>query len=311
MKTAEGKIFNNRPAAEVIDYLKSNTYNYYTVSPRDLQIINDDSWLYLRINSTQPKTLKLRTSFLQKLLRWYNLPRDFNEKISEDLLLKLLNELLNKIKSYEVNIKTENNEALTITSMLFTEFKDLEVYELIKDLNIKSISRNDLMTRFYTEKKTEAAPVEGDFCGFGFDIVNSETGFSTLSFNHFILRYVCKNGATTPINIYDAKKYHYSESRQSLSQFLNEQKNYSQKSREKLILAMKRSNDIASITVKNTAITRMNYILGGWKGNELMKGFDWNKSKYELFNFITHNAKTYKINERYQLERLAGEIILN
>ena len=311
MKTAEGKIFDNQPAEEVIDFLKSNTYNYYTVSPRDLQLINDNSWLYLRINQKQPKTLKLRTSFLKKLLRWYNLPNDLAEKLTEDLFLKMLNELLNKIKSYEVSIKTENNEALTITSMLFTELKDLEVYELIKDLNVKSISRNDLMTRFYTEKKTVAAPVKGDFCGFGFDVVNSETGFSSLSFNHFILRYVCRNGATAPINIYDAKKNHYDESRQSLSQFLNEQKNHSLKSREKLILAMKQSNDVASIKFKNSAITRLNYIIGSWKGNEYMKGFDWQKSKYELFNFVTHRAKDYEINQRYQLERLAGEIILN
>jgi hypothetical protein len=311
MKTAEGKIFDNRPAEEVIDFLKSNTYNYYTVSPRDLQLITDDSWLYLRINLKQSKTLKLRTSFLKKLLRWHNLPNDLAEKLTEDLFLKMLNELLNKIKSREVSIKTENDEALTITSMLFTEFKDLEVYEFIKNLNIKSISRNDLMTRFYTEKKIEAAPVEGDFCGFGFDVVNSETGFSPLSFDHFILRYICRNGAAAPINIYDAKKYHYEETRKTLSQFLNEQMNNSQKSREKLILALKQSNDIAGITAKNTTITRLNYVLGNWKGNELMKGFDWSNSTYELFNFITHNAKTYKINERYQLERLAGEIILN
>lgn len=311
MKTAEGKIFNNRPAEEVIDFLKSNTYNYYTVSPKDLQIMNEDSWLYLRINSKQPKTLKLRTSFVQKLSRWHNLPRDLNEKLSEDLFLKMLNELLNKINSREVSIKTENDEALTITSMLYTEFKDLEVYDLIKELEIKSISRNDFMTRFYTAKKSEADPVAGDFCGFGFDIINSETGFSALSFNHYILRYTCRNGATTPINIYDARKYHYCETGQSLSQFLNEQKNRSLKSREKLILAMKQSDDLPSMKFKNSTITRLNYILGNWKGNDFMKGFDWQKSKYELFNFVSHNAKSFEINKRYQLEILAGEIILN
>jgi len=311
MKTAEGKIFKNRQAEEVIDFLKSTPHTYYSASPREMELILDDSFLLLRIKQKQPNTFKLRTSFLHKLLRWHNLPEDIVEKLSEDLLIKMLNELLTQIKSYEVNIKVENDEALTITSNLYTEFKDLEVYELIKDLDIKSISRNDFMTRFYTAKKTEAAPVEGDFCGFGFDVINSETGFSTLSFNHFILRYVCRNGATAPINIYNAKKYHYSESSQSLAQFLNEQKNYSQKSRERLILAMKQSDDVPSVKNINNTITRLNYILGNWKGNNFMKGFDWQKSKYELFNFVTHNAKNHEINKRYQLERLAGEIILN
>lgn len=311
MKTAEGKIFNNKPAEEVIDFLKSNTYNYYTVSPRDLQLIKDDSWLHLRINSKQPKTLKLRNSFLQKLCGWYNLPSDINEKLSEDLFLKMLNELLHKINSREVNVKVEDNEALTIHSLRYTEFKYLEVFELTKDLNVKSISRNEFMTRFYTSKKYEADPVVGDFCGFGFDIINSETGFSALSFNHFILRYVCRNGATASINIYDAKKNHYSESSQSLAQFLNEQKKYSQKSREKLILAMRQSNDVASVKFKYSTITRLNYVLGSWKGNEFMKGFDWQKSKSELFNFVTRKVKNHEINKCYQLERLAGEIILN
>lgn len=311
MKTAEGKIFQNRPVEEVIDFLKSTPHTYYFASPREMELILDDSFLLLRIKQKQPKTFKLRTSFLHKLLRWHNLPENIIEKLSEDLLLRMLNELLRQIKSYQVNIKVENDEALTITSNLYTEFKDLEVYELIKELDIKSISRNDFMTRFYTAKKSEADPVEGDFCGFGFDIINSETGFSALSFNHFILRYTCSNGATAPINIYDAQKYHFSESSQSLSLFLNEQKNHSLKSRERLILAMKHSDDTPSIKNKNSAVTRLNYILGSWKGNDFMKGFDWQKSKYELFNFVTHNAKNHEINKRYQLERLAGEIILN
>lgn len=311
MKTAEGKIFKNKSADEVIDFLKSAPHTYYSASPRELEIIYDDTFLFLRMKQKQPKTFKLRTSFLHKLLRWHNLSENIVEKLSDDLLLRMLNELLAQIKSYQVNIKVENDEVLTITSNLYTEFKDLEVYELIKELDIKSISRDDYFTRFYTDKKSEADPVKGDFCGFGFDIINSETGFSALSFNHFILRYVCRNGATAPINIYDAKKYHFSESSKSLAQFLNEQKNHSLKSREKLILAMKQSDDVPSITFKNSTITRLNYLLGNWKGNDFMKGFDWQKSKYELFNFVTHNAKNFEINKRYQLERLAGEIIMN
>lgn len=311
MKTAEGKIFNNRPADEVIDFLKSNPHRYYTVSPRELEIVSDNSTLLLRIKQKQPCIFKLRTSFLHKLLKWYNLPINILEKLSEDFLIRMLNELLSQIKSYKVNIKVENDEALTITSELYTEFKDLEVYELIKGLEIKSISRNDFITRFYTGKKSETAPLVDDFYGFGFDIINSETGFSALSFNHYILRYTCRNGATAPINIYDTKKYHYCETRQSISQFLNEQINRSLKSREKLILAIKQSDDFPSIKFKSSTSAKLNYIFGNWKGSEFWKGFDWNKSMYELFNFVTHRAKNYSINQRYQLERLAGEIILN
>jgi len=311
MKTKEGKIFDRKPTAEVIDQIRSNTNCSYTISPRSLEMVADNNFLFLSFGEENKLRVPVRKSFLKKLLRWHKMPEDLNNILPDDLFLKVVNELLHKIKSREVNVKLENNEALTITSQLFTEFKDLEVFDLIKNLDIKCISRNDYMTRFYTDKKEETAPAEGDFCGFGFDIVNSETGFSSLSFNHFILRYVCKNGATTPINIYDAKKYHYSETNESLSKFLNTQLNYSDYSRKQLIQFLKRSNDLEAIKFKSNTIMRLNYTLGGWQGNEFMKDFVWQNSKYDLFNFITHKAKVFEITKRYQLERLAGEIILN
>ena len=40
-------------------------------------------------------------------------------------------------------------EALTITSQLYSEITNLEVFELIKPLGITKISRNDFITRFY------------------------------------------------------------------------------------------------------------------------------------------------------------------
>jgi hypothetical protein len=56
---------------------------------------------------------------------------------------------------------------------------------------------------------------------------------------------------------------------------------------------------------------KLNYTLGGWQGNEFLKDFNWQNSKYDLFNFITDKAKSFEITKRYQFERLAGEIILN
>ena len=311
MKTIEGKIFSLSPASEVIDHIQSNIYSNVTISPKELELVSDNNFLHLQLKSENRNRVPVRTSFLKKLLRWHKMPENLNNLLPDDLFLKVINELLFKIKSWEVNIKMENNEALTITSQLFTEFKDLAVYELIEELNIKSISRNDYMTRFYTDEIEEVAPVANDFCGFGFDIVNSETGFSSLSFNHFILRYICINGATTPINVYDAKKYHYSETNESLAKFLNIQMNNSDESRKRLIQFLKRSNDLEAIKVKNNIMSRLNFTLGGWKAEDFMKGFDWRTSKYNLFNFVTDKAKSFEITKRYQLERVAGELIIN
>jgi hypothetical protein len=99
------------------------------------------------------------------------------------------------------------------------------------------------MTRFYTEKKDEANPVEGDYCGFGMDIINSETGFPAISVNHFILRYVCKNGATAPINIFETKRNHYNQINGALERFLNNQVELAPSSRKRLIKPIKISKD--------------------------------------------------------------------
>jgi hypothetical protein len=311
MITIKGKTFDKKPAKEVIDYLRSNKYQNYWVSPRSLELLEENNLLFLQINLKNKIRVPIRTSFLKKLFLWHKMPEDIGKILPDDLFLKVINELLHQIKSREVNVKLENNEALTITSKMFTEIKDLEVFELIKELKIKCISRNDYITRFYTDKKEESDPVPGDYCGFGFDIINSETGFSALSFNHFILRYICRNGATSPINIYDAKRNHYGATNESLAKFLDNQLKNSNQSRKNLILCLKKSNDIAAIKYKNNVIFKLNFTLGGWKGNEFMKDFEWQQSKYDVFNFITNKAKIFEINKRYQLERIAGEIILN
>lgn len=45
--------------------------------------------------------------------------------------------------------------------------------------------------------------------------------------------------------------------------------------------------------------------------NHFMNEFNWSQSKYDVFNYITHKAKSFDVNKRYRLESFAGEIILN
>ncbi len=311
MYTTEGKIFTMKPAEEVIDHIRSNEYNVIKTSPRELNIIENDDRFFIQKNNDRRKMFPLRSSFLNKLLNWHNLPGDLPSKLSQDVLVSVLNELLHNIKAKTVNIKFENNEALTITSQLYSEITDLEVFELIKPLVITKISRNDFITRFYTEKKDEADPVEGDFFGFGLNIINSQTGFAALSVQHFILRYICSNGATAPIEKFYVKKDHYKQKPGELAAFLKQQIDFSDGSRKHLVLKIKRSKDQSAKGSKYNVTSKINYMLGGWQGNNLLAGYNWDSSLYDLFNFITDKAKKYDITKRYQLEKLAGEIILN
>ena len=223
MKTIEGKIFEMRPAEEVLDFLQSRIDTKLETSPKQIELVNNGGCLFVRVLTDKYDEFPIRTSFLKKLLKWNTLPNDFSDKISEELFIQVLNETLQNFKSWYVDIRLENGEAKSITSKLYSEVSNLEIYEVVKDLEISKISHNDYMTRFYTKKKYEAAPIVGDQCGFGFDIVNSETGFAALAFNHFILRYVCTNGAAAPINMYQWKQEHYAKDKDYLINYIKNQ----------------------------------------------------------------------------------------
>jgi hypothetical protein len=311
MNTIEGKIFKMTPAEEVLDFFKSRQRRKIEISPKKIGLINLKGNLFLRVSSNKIVEYPIRTSFLRKLLKWNSLPEDFSSKISDELFIKVLNETLQNFKAWNVDIHLENNEAKTITSKLYSEVTNMEIYDVVKDLEITKISHNDYMTRFFTKKKFEGAPIVNDQCGFGFDIVNSETGFAALAFNHFILRYVCTNGATAPINMYYWKQDHYAKDKNYLIDYIKNQIERADSSRNNLFYKIKKSNDEKSIYLKQHITSKLNGILNWDKRVAFINSFNWNGSKYDLFNYITDKAKPFDITKRYQLERLAGEIILN
>lgn len=311
MNTTNGKIFERRPTEEVLDYMRSNLYQKVLTSPRDLEIVNESDSLFLDINARQKMRVPIRTSFLNKLLLWFNLPNNLVKIVSEDLFLNLINEVLHKIRSKQVVVKLENEQALTITSTLFTELRDLELFEQIKHLDITAISKNDFITRFFTNKKAKQEILPNDYFGFGYNITNSETGFSALAIEHYILRYVCRNGAVAPFSLSERKKYHYNLPLERMKKFIDDQLNYASQSRMNIVNAIKQSSDIDAVKSRYQIMQKLNYLLENRGGNDFMNGFDWNQSKYDVFNYITHNAKSFDVNKRYRLEGFAGEIILN
>lgn len=311
MKTTEGKIFKMRPVEEVIEFLKTREKRKIEVSPNKIGLVNLNGNLFVRLKTNKYEEYPVRNSFYKKLLKWNSLPEDLAQKIGSSLTINVLNASLQNFKAWNVDIHLENNEAKTITSKLYSEVSNLEIYEAIKDLEISTVSHNDFMTRFYTEKKFETAPIFGDHCGFGFDIVNSETGFAALALNHFIFRYICSNGATAPINKYYWKQEHYAKEKSYLINYIKNQVERADFSRNRLVTSIKKSNDEKALIMKEQLSGKLNYILPRDKRINFINGYNWRGTVYDLFNYITHKAKEFDITKRYQLERLAGEIILN
>ena len=215
MKIAEGKIYYEQKPKLMLKELNSLQRKKITVDPTKLKLKDDNDKLILQVTNGSVKHYPVRRAFLYKLLKWYWFPTRLIYKLSTESIVSVCNDFLLNIKSDQVIFKIENDEALTITSMKYTDITDQEILEICLPFGIGSVSRSDFCMRMYGRKLLKAEPVVNDKCGFGFNILNSETGFRALGIYHYILRYICTNGAIVPVN--GSSTYvHYDKSKKNV-----------------------------------------------------------------------------------------------
>lgn len=325
MKFAEETKFIREEPEVVIKHLKSVERKIIKTSPLNLRLVTGKESgaekVILVVSNGDAKYYNVRESFLIKLLRWYNFPVHMMSRLSTETILSAANDFLLNIKSNTVHIKLENDEALTITGNQYSDLTDLDILQMCKGLGIEKISRNDFFMNLNSVKKYKIQPVPGDDCGIGFNIFNSETGFGALRVSHFILRYVCSNGATRQINKGEWKRLsHRNISRENALDYIKTSIKKIETSNAELALNLiylsMLDSDKIIVTVKN----RLSGFLGIKETEKLIDEFKTNTERglkafdgtqYSLFNFITAKAKDYDIHKRILLEDLAGNIFLS
>jgi len=307
----EGIEFINASPDEVINYLQDLGREKLRLSPANLKIKSDGKFLMLSVMDKGVGDYPIRKSFLYKLLKWYSFPMNQLYRLSNETLISICNDYLMNINREFVNVTIEKGEALTITSPEYNEITDLEVIKKCADLGVRTVSRNDFMMRITTEEKFKFEAVKGDNCGIGLNVINSETGFRTLSIAHFILRYVCSNGAIVRIDNKANERVHYGYKENELQEFLDEQV-------ELALLKQKEVADSIKDLSKKPAsdfITSVNRKVESYLGKYESKNFFSELRKeatlYDLFNVVTDKAKKYDLAKRVSLENLAGDLILN
>ncbi|HMN49629.1 MAG TPA: hypothetical protein PKD67_10865 [Ignavibacteriaceae bacterium] len=307
----EGIEFINASPDEVINYLQDLGREKLRLSPANLKIKSDSKFLILSVMDKGVEDYPIRKSFLYKLLKWYSFPMNQLYRLSNETLISICNDYLININREFVNVTIEKGEALTITSPDYNEITDLEVIKKCADLGVRTVSRNDFMMRITTEEMLKFEAVKGDNCGIGLNVINSETGFRTLSVAHFILRYVCSNRAIVRIDNEANERVHYGYKENELQEFLDEQ----------VELALLKQKDVAN-SIKNLSnksaakfIESVNKRVELYLGKNESKGFlgelNEKSTLYDLFNAITNKAKKYDLGKRVLLENLAGDLILN
>jgi hypothetical protein len=243
MMFLEGVEFERAAPGVVADYLRATPREWVYASPANLSVKHDGQYLMLQVVNGKVREYPIRKSFLHKLLKWYSFPIGQLQRLSMDTITSLCNDYLLNIKGDCVKVKMENGQALTIVSERYNDFPDLEVIEMCEGLGIKEISRNDFLMRIYTLEKFKTEPIPKDPCGFSLNVINSETGFGALSIEHFILRYVCSNGAVAAVEGASERKIHFGYKEGELQWFLNEQIMKAFGSRIKLVRQLRTSAD--------------------------------------------------------------------
>lgn len=325
MKYPEETIFVRTEPTMVIKHLESVKRRIIKTSPSSLCLKtgtgNDSEFLYLHRNNGIHESYPVRRSFLHKLLKWYNLPTRLISRLSSETIVSAANDFLLNMNSSNVFIKLENDEALTITSLKYTDIPDLELLKICSISGISEVSRDDFCMRIYSEQEFETEPIPGDKCGFGYNLFNSETGFMGLKILHYILRYICSNGAIASFKGDDTKSlYHYNLDKDYAYQYIQNSLKKISETREQLIEKLRSLKvSYTSEKVLKLVLRRLSGVIGSAQAQSLMKSYKMNtasnleefdSTKYALFNFITSSAKTYDIHKRAQLEQVAGDLFL-
>ncbi len=307
----EGIEFNNAKIDQVVDYLENIDRNRIQVPPGNLKINTDGKNLILSVMEDGVKDFLIRKSFLHKLLKWYSFPLNQLYRLSIDTIASVCNDYLMNMNRSFVNIIIEKKEALTITSPEYNEITDLEVIKNCAALGVRTVSRNDFMLRITTEEKFKFEAVPGDSCGIGINVINSETGFRMLSIAHYILRYICSNGAIARIDKTGGEKIHYGHSENELQEFLNEQVAKALTNQQQIGKSITGLSDKPASEFVVSVNKRIESFLGKNESKNFFGELKDNSTLYDLFNLVTDKAKKYDLSRRIYLEALAGDLILN
>lgn len=304
-----GSTFAEAAPGEVSDFLRSRRMQEFRVAPQNLHISNDGSRLILRMCKGGVSEFPLREAFLLKLLKWHGFPARHVGRLSIDTVCSILNDHLLSIKSSDVTLKVENGEALSLMGGNYNPISDLDVLDLAQPLNVVSISRNDFFTRVYTRIRERFSPVPGDECGLGYNVFNSETGFQALSVHHFILRYLCSNGAIIQSDSRNRQCVHYGHPDWVLRDFLQHEMSEAWHVRKRIINSIEeRTRQCCKREIENTK-RRLGAFVGKKAALKALKSLDPNPSRYDLANLVTSLARTLGIGGRLEAETLGGELM--
>ena len=304
----DGPVFDEAPLEDLTHFLRHRALDRFRIDPERLRIEHDGQRLRLLAVNGQVRDFPVRRSFLHKLLRWYSFPLSQLRRLSTETVASLANDYLLSIRSGPVTVTVEDGEALTITSSRYVTLPDLEVLRQIGGLGTLRVTRSDFFLRAYSDVLWKAEPIPGDSCGFGINVVNSETGFRALSVHSFILRYICSNGAVAPAGT-GSRTYHTDRTPEAMAAALNEHIRQATSAFAPLAGRWPRMCRSIAAEEREQIRRRLSHLLSRNRADIVTEAQPGKETLYDLFNRITAEARQHPPGIRLELEELAGSLI--
>lgn len=302
-----GREIESSDVKYVKNYLEGLKREVITTRPDEIAISGSGQTLSLIIEG---KTIPIRTSFLRKLLKWFNFPIGQIRYFDLETVESIMNDYLLNIKSNTVDITLENGEALTITSEKYGKINDIDLIKLIEPLGISKIIKNDFMTSIVSETKEIIEPIPDDKFGVGISLFNSETGFRALSINSYLLRYICSNGAYVRDSSESKKYYHYDLNVMTVMDEVEKSiKSLNEKKKEISERIKMLKSQLNFETTKKRVAELLRMKIGKYKTDKLFEDTRGIRNNYDLFNHITLKAKDFELSTKIVLEEVAGDLL--
>lgn len=313
-KVFDGPQFKDEKADKVLDYLKSRQRNEIISPANKFQIFAHDGYLYLKLINGQERSYPVREAFIIKLINWYHLPLRMINLYDLETVIHILNNTLRLIKG-RVTVVTENHEALTILSDSYTFIEDVKLIERCSQIGIDSITRNDFFTRIYL-KHRESHHIElkkNDIVGYGYNVMNSETGHNSFQILVYILRLICSNGAIIPTDHMGKKFYHYNKDPQEAYNEIDQFPEYLAKFKSELHEQFQRAQNERFEIDKYQDLATLNAILGFPDNKFFIDEYkSWlrvNSTIFTFYDYLTEKANLFDEVTKLELQKLAGRLL--
>jgi len=260
-------------------------------------------------------TKRGQTSYLKLL----EIPRNFFYKCNQDLQRDIIREFHAKFADRNVILRLINNEIRFVASERYKPFNDVDVIDSIGDLTNDVVVRDFFQNNdFFKLRLTLTDPIkpcEEKVFYPGVQVLNSETGLSSVRVDFFIYEEVCTNGMIVPFADLPSFKMKHSGSplgvslEQSFSRIIGDLSELRSRSEKLLLKAQNTSGENLLNAFKQ--IKHDGKVIPLKRIEELAKNYQSSDKlmALDLLSGYTEAVKNFNIDERLKHESFAGKLL--